>query len=52
MTNAYMKRTTVRIERFFDAPADRVFRAWTIPEEMSRWMWARFRKARAHTGKR
>ena len=40
MTNAYMKRTTVRIERFFDAPADRVFRAWTIPEEMSRWMWA------------
>lgn len=27
----------VRIERTFDAPADEVFDAWTVPEVMRRW---------------
>ena len=40
MTDRYMSRTEMRIERSFDAPADRIFRAWTVPAEMSLWMWA------------
>jgi len=27
----------VVVERQFDVPRDRVFRAWTVPEELSRW---------------
>lgn len=40
MTDGYLQRAEVRIQRTFDAPVERVFRAWTVPEEMSRWMWA------------
>ena len=32
--------TTLRIERTYDAPADRVFDAWTSPEVMRRWWQA------------
>jgi len=40
MTDDYSKRTEVTIERTFDAPASRVYRAWTEPGMMARWMWA------------
>ena len=40
MADDYLKRTEVRIERVFAAPPARVYRAWTEPEQMSRWMWA------------
>lgn len=36
----YLKRTEVLIERNFDAPPERAFRAWTEPRTMARWMWA------------
>jgi uncharacterized protein YndB with AHSA1/START domain len=36
----YLKRTEVRIQRSFDATPAEVFRAWTDPPLMSRWMWA------------
>jgi uncharacterized protein YndB with AHSA1/START domain len=39
-TDDYLKRAEVTIERVFDAPPERVFRAWTDPEVMGRWMWA------------
>ena len=29
----------LRMERTFDAPVDRVFRAWSDPGELSRWAW-------------
>ena len=29
----------LRIERTFDAPVERVFRAWSDPGELSRWAW-------------
>lgn len=38
--DSYLKRATVRIERVFDAPPDRVFGAWTKPDLVSRWIWA------------
>ena len=39
-TDDYLKRTEVKIERTFEAPASRVYKAWTDPEMMCRWMWA------------
>ena len=36
----YLKRAHVQIERVFDAPPQKVYRAWTNPELMARWMWA------------
>lgn len=38
-TDDYLKRADLRIERRFDAPPARIFRAWTDPDEASRWMW-------------
>jgi uncharacterized protein YndB with AHSA1/START domain len=35
-----IERTTLRMERTFDAPADRVFEAWTSEEVMRRWWHA------------
>lgn len=35
---------TIRIEREFDAPVDRVFRAWTDPELFARWVGPRDRR--------
>jgi len=29
--------TTLRLKRIFNAPRDRVFRAWTDPKELKRW---------------
>jgi uncharacterized protein YndB with AHSA1/START domain len=29
--------TSVQIQRIFDAPRERVFRAWTEPEELKKW---------------
>ena len=39
-TDDYAKRTEVRIDRVFDASASRLYRAWTDPETVSKWMWA------------
>lgn len=36
----FLARSEVRIERTFDAPPERVYRAWTEPATMARWMWA------------
>ena len=38
--DGFLKRAEVRIERTLAAPPARVYRAWTEPETMSRWMWA------------
>jgi uncharacterized protein YndB with AHSA1/START domain len=39
---------TVRIERRFDAPVERVFRAWGAPDDLVRWAWGSLsREARA-----
>jgi uncharacterized protein YndB with AHSA1/START domain len=35
-----MSRDTVYLERTYDAPAERVFEAWTSPEVMRRWWQA------------
>jgi uncharacterized protein YndB with AHSA1/START domain len=35
-----VRRTDVRIERHFHASPERVFEAWTDPEQTARWMWA------------
>ena len=40
MTDAYMNRTEFTIDRTFDAPVKRVYRAWTDPEDLARWIWA------------
>ena len=29
----------LRMERTFDAPVDRVFRAWSDPGELAQWAW-------------
>jgi uncharacterized protein YndB with AHSA1/START domain len=29
----------VRIERRFEAPPKRVFRAWCVPDDLRRWIW-------------
>jgi uncharacterized protein YndB with AHSA1/START domain len=39
-SDSYLKRATVRVERVFDAPPNRVFEAWTTPDLVSRWIWA------------
>lgn len=39
-SDSYLKRTEVEIERRVAAPAAEVFRAFTEPSLMSRWMWA------------
>lgn len=39
-TDDYLERTEVRIERRFDVSPSSLFRAWTEPHEMARWMWA------------
>ena len=44
MSDTYMKRTEVRIVQQFDAPPARIFRAWTVPEEMVQWMWGSMSK--------
>ena len=44
MTDDYLKRTEARIERVFDALPPRVFRAFTDPALMCRWMWASLSK--------
>ena len=38
MTGPQPARAGFTIERILTAPAERVFRAWTDPEEMIRWM--------------
>ena len=40
MADQYMKRTEFTIERDFDAPAARVYQAWTDPKDLARWIWA------------
>lgn len=43
MNDAAMRATTreVTIRRVFDAPREQVWRAWTEPEQLSRWWGAR-----------
>ncbi len=36
-TRARQSTVTLRLRRTFQAPRDRVFRAWTTPEEMKQW---------------
>jgi len=40
MADAFMRRTDFVLDRTFDAPPERVFRAWTEPEDLARWIWA------------
>ncbi len=40
MADAYMKRTEFVLERVFRASPERVYRAWTDPADISRWIWA------------
>jgi uncharacterized protein YndB with AHSA1/START domain len=40
MNDPYMKRTEYTIERTFTAPPARLWRAFTDPEELGRWIWA------------
>lgn len=40
MADTYMKRTEYTLERTFDAPVERVFRAFTEPQDFARWIWA------------
>jgi len=40
MSDTHMRRAELTIERTFDAPRERVWRAMTHPEELARWIWA------------
>jgi uncharacterized protein YndB with AHSA1/START domain len=40
LSDDYMKRTEVAIERTFDAPASEVWHAWADPSLMAQWIWA------------
>lgn len=40
MNDDYMKRTELTLERRFDAPVERVFRAFADPDDFARWIWA------------
>ena len=40
MTETALSADTLRVERTYDAPAQRVFDAWTNPEVMRRWFHA------------
>ncbi len=39
MTAETDKKNLLEIKRFINAPRERVFAAWTRPEEMSKWLW-------------
>ena len=34
-----MQAPALRIVRVFDAPVDRVFRAWSVPRDLQQWAW-------------
>ena len=34
-----MQAAALRIVRVFDAPVDRVFRAWSVPRDLQQWAW-------------
>lgn len=36
----FLQRSEFQIEQILDASPAKVFKAWTDPEEMARWMWA------------
>jgi len=38
--SSYMGRMGFTLERVLDAPVERVWRAWTDPEEFAGWIWA------------
>ena len=40
MTAEEVAEREIRIVRVFDAPRERVWRAWTVPDELARW-WGR-----------
>lgn len=42
--DTYLKRAEVTMERAFAAPPSRVFRAWTEPDALARWIWASLSK--------
>jgi uncharacterized protein YndB with AHSA1/START domain len=39
-TDDYLERAYITIERDFEATPAQVYRAWTEPESMAKWMWA------------